>query len=160
MTAVTTPTGISPSIRATRSAKISRSARPRRRQRQDEAGVRPDDEAHDVRHDQADEADEPAHGHRGRRHERREAEQDRPLAADVDAQVRGRLLAQQQPVERPRPQQDEHAPEGDERQRRREARPGRRRRSRRAGRRRSGAGCAPERYIAIASPAASSEPTA
>ena len=56
-----------------------------------------------MRHDEPDEADQPADRDGRRGHERGQAEEDRPLAPDVDAEVRRRLLAEEQPVERSAP---------------------------------------------------------
>ena len=67
---------------------------------QDEAGVRADGEPDDVRRDEPDEADQAGDGDGGGGRERGEAEEDRPLAPDVDAEVRGRLLAEEEAVER------------------------------------------------------------
>ena len=158
MTAVMTPTGISPSSRATRSAPTIRIAPPMAESGQHGPSVRADEHPHDVRDHQPDEPDQPADGDGRRGDERRQAEEDRPLAADVDAQVGGGLLAQEHPVERPRPERGSgHSRSSDDRDGARERPqdalsklPSRYEKIwRRA---------APDRYIAIARPAASSEP--
>ena len=105
MIAVTTPTGISPSIRAPRSATTSRLApNSGRRAAARRARSGPTSEPDDVRHDEPDEPDQARDRDRGRRHERREAQEDRALPADVDAEVGRRLLAEQEPVERRGPE--------------------------------------------------------
>ena len=78
-----------------------------RRERQDEARVRPDEQAHDVRHDEPDEADEPCQRHGRRRDERGQPEEDGALAAHVDAQVAGGVIAEQQRVERAGAREDD-----------------------------------------------------
>ena len=117
MTAVTTPTGTPPSIRATTSAAASRLAPNSAESGQHEPGVGADEQPHEVRDDEPDEADEPRDRHARRRDERGEREEDRPLAPDVDAEVRGRLLAEQEAVERPRPHEDRERAADDQRRR-------------------------------------------
>ena len=89
----------------------------------------------------------------------RQAEQDRPLPADVDAQVRRGVLAQQQPVEGARTEHDQRGPDDDQgscaASRSHDDPSNAPSRYAKIWRR-----AAPDRYIAIASPAASSEPTA
>ena len=74
-----------------------------------------------MRDHEAHEADQPADRDRRGRCERREAEQDRPLPANVDAEVGGGLLAQQEAVQDPGAKQD--GPAGDEDERRRNGEP-------------------------------------
>ena len=88
-----------------------------RREGQDQPGVRPDEHPDDVRHDEPDEPDQPADRDRRRGHERGQAEQDRPLAPDVDAEMGRRFLAEEQPVQRPRPDEDQDRPDRDQRDR-------------------------------------------
>ena len=76
-------------------------------------------------HDKPHEPDQARDRHARGGHERGKGQQDRPLAGDVHAQVRGRLLAQQEPVERPRPEEDQEAAAEDQRCGDREAEPGR-----------------------------------
>ena len=126
MIAVTTPTGMSPSEPRDEVGVGEQGRAAERREREDEPRGRADEQPHDVRHDEPDEADEPADRDRGRGHQRGEGEQDPPLAPDVDAEVGGRLLAEQQAVERPRPEQDQRrSPMSDDRQRAGQALPGR-----------------------------------
>ena len=60
---------------------------------------RPDERPQCVRHDEADEADDPAEGDGRRREDRRRDEHDGRGAVDVNAERRGRLLAERERVE-------------------------------------------------------------
>ena len=126
MTAVTTPTGISPSSRAARSANARSAAPPSAESGRTTRAFGPTIEPDDVRHDEPDEADQAAHRDRRGRHERGQREQDRPLPPDVDAEMDGRLLAEEKPVERASPKQDEDGADRNERHRARELAPRRR----------------------------------
>ncbi len=160
MTAVTTPTGTPPSRRA-RDVGDREQARPvQGGDGQHETRVRADEQADEVRDDEADEPDQPGDRDARGGHERREAEQDRPLAPDVDAEVGGGLLAQEEAVERPRPEEDQDAAPDDERPGDREPRPRRAVEPAEQVREDLAEARCPDRYIAIARPAASSEPTA
>ena len=111
MTAVTTPTGMSPASRAARSANDQEVGAPDGRDRQHGARVRPRDQPHEVRDDEAHEPDQAADRDGGRRHQRRERQQHRPLPAHVDPEVAGRLLAEEQRVERARAGHDHDRPD-------------------------------------------------
>ena len=100
MTAVMTPTGHAAEQPRDEVGGREQARPEQRRERQHEPRVRADEQPHDVWHDEPDEADQPRHGDPGRRHERGEREQDHALPPDVDAEVRRRLLAEQEPVER------------------------------------------------------------
>ncbi len=125
MTAVTIPTGIPPTSRATRSAPASRLAPINAESGRTSRVFGSDDEPDDVRDDEPDEADQAGDRHGGRRDQAGQAEQDRPLAPDVDSEVGGRLLAEQEAVERPRPEQDRDRRGEDDRGRQPELEPGR-----------------------------------
>ena len=99
MIAVITPTGTPPNIRATRSA-IARKLAPNSIEiGSTRRAFGPDEQADDVRHDEPDEPDQAGDRDPCGRDERREPEEDHALAADVDAEVRRGLLAEQEPVE-------------------------------------------------------------
>ena len=117
--AITTPTGRSPSNRATRSARTSRIAPKMRRERHHPPRGRAHEQPDDVRHDEADEPDQPGdRDRRGRRH-RRQDQQDAALPPDVDAEVARRRVTEQQAVERARARarSTRHAAEDDRRRR-------------------------------------------
>ena len=81
MTAVTTPTGHA-AQHPRDDVGRRQEARPEQRgDRQDEAGVRADEQAHEVRHHEPDEADEAGDRHAGGRHERRERRAGSPAPA-------------------------------------------------------------------------------
>ena len=98
---MTTPTGMSPASRATRSAAAQERRADERRERQDAPRRRADDEPDDMGHDQPDEADETGRS-RPPAAVASEASASRmpALAPDVDAQVARRRVAEQHPVER------------------------------------------------------------
>ena len=99
ISAVTIPTGIPPASRAPRSASASSAGAIQDAGRQQQPMVRADRQAQHVRHHQPDEADRARDGHDGRSRQGGEHRQDQLLALDVDAQVAGRSVAQQEQVE-------------------------------------------------------------
>ena len=109
-------------------------------------------------HEPDHEADEPTDRDGGGRDQRREAQEDAALAADVDAEVGAGLLPQEQAVERPR------AGDGHRSDAMSGAAPARRIHDEPSNppsrNEKIWWSALPERYIAIASPAASSDPTA
>ena len=120
---MTTPTGTSPTSRATRSAADSRAAPTIAEIGSTRRAAGPDHEPDDVRHDQPDEADEPADRDAGRGRQRGERQQDAALAPDVDAEMARGGIAEEQAVEGPRSQHHEDAGSDDQGRRDGEAGP-------------------------------------
>ena len=81
------------------SARIRNAAPNSERQRQQPAVARAGDQAHDVRHDDADEADQPADGDDRGRAERRRDHDDEPHPGDRRAERRRLVVADPEQVE-------------------------------------------------------------
>ena len=107
--AITTPTGMSPDQPRDEVGGGQQHRPEDRGERDDPPRRRTDQQPHDVRHDQPDEPDQAADRDRRRRGQRGQRQQDAALAADVDAEVAGGGVAEQQPVERPGAEPDDDA---------------------------------------------------
>ena len=115
MTAVTTPTGISPSRRAARSAPTIRLAPRSAASGRTSRAFGPTMSRTTCGATSPTNPMSPETATAAAVASEASAEEDRPLAPDVDAQVRGGLLAEEHPVERPRPEEDPQRRQRDER---------------------------------------------
>jgi hypothetical protein len=97
-------------VRACPPTRERRAAEKRRRYEQAKIGA--EDQAQDVRHDQADEADHARHRHRGTDEQRRRHEDGPPNVLDVDAERRRTFLAGREQVQRRRVPHEHRSADG------------------------------------------------
>ena len=122
MSAMTTPTGTSPTSRARRSA-ADRSTAPKSADSGTSRRAVGPTSRRTTCGTTSPTTDEPADGDRRGRRQRREPEEDPPLVPDVEAEVAGRRVTEQEPVEDPRSQREHQARAQDQRRGDEQARP-------------------------------------